>query len=167
MAYRVNLARMATRFGNPKSAKRSKARNACYRFAGEDAEGEVTYNEIVKEMINDAKASHKNLGYKYWYAIKGLVEDMGQSLPNSCWYPSPADVFWEHPNFNLYDIDAPMEIPHPDDFPTVFVLRYVNMTDELATQLEEMIEDDGQLEEVNYWLKEAIRYKQDLVLFYH
>lgn len=169
MAFRVNLARMATRFGNSKSAKRSKARRACLRYtdASDDMEGEATYSEIIKEMIDDSKASHSNLGYKYWYALKGLMEDLGTQLPNSNWYPASADVFWSHPNFNLYDIDSPMEIPHPDDFPSVFVLRHKNMNEELISQLEKEIEDKDQLNELVHWIGSASQYKQDLVLYYH
>jgi len=169
MPYRVNLERLSTRFGNSKSAKRSKARNACLRYIdrSDNNPGEPTYGEIISEMIDDATATHEGFGHKYWYALQGLIADMGRLLPNGNWYPSPADAFWGNSKFDLYDIDAPMDIPTPDDFPTVFVLRAANMTDELVEQLSKSIDDEDQLKEVERWIKEAKQYKQDLVLYYH
>jgi uncharacterized protein YaaR (DUF327 family) len=79
----------------------------------------------------------------------------------------PCDVFFDIEAFKLYDVDAPMKIPNPADFPVVFVLRGDNMTDELLKELEEKIEDQEQFLQVADWIKEAKRYKQDLVLFYH
>ena len=169
MPYRVNLARVGTRFGNEKTAKRQKARNACFRHLSQyDTDGSNVMNHtLVKEMINEAKASHQNCGHRYWYALKGLIEDMGRLLNNRAWYPASADFFWDNPFFKLYDIDSPMEIPEPDDFPVVFVLRYAAMSDDFLAMCEEKLEDEEQLSEMKSWIKQAKRYRQDLVLFYH
>ena len=169
MPYRVNLARVGTRFGNEKTNKRTKAKTACLRYLYELGDELVppSNKELVSEMIDDSKALHKNLGYKYWYAIKGLVEHLGSPLSNRAWYPASADFFWDNPFFKLYDIDSPMKIPEPDDFPIVFVLRYAAMSDDFLAMCEEKLEDEEQLNEMKSWIKQAKRYRQDLVLFYH
>jgi hypothetical protein len=169
MPYRVNLARLGTRFGNEKTSKRTKAKTACLRYLYElgDENGGPSNKELVAELIDNSNASHQNLGHKYWYAIKGLVEHLGRHLNNYAWYPASADFFWDNPFFKLYDIDAPMEIPEPDDFPTVFVLRYAAMSDDFLAMCEEKLEDEEQLSEMKAWVKKAKQYRQDLVLFYH
>lgn len=171
MPYRVSLSRLRTRFGITVTAKRGKIRGACYHLRQsvdelDSSEDAPKFDEIVVELL-DGKAEHSKYGYKYWYAIKGFVEALGQFLNNNEWYPADASVFWETKAFKLYDIDAPMKIPTPDDFPTVFVLRGENMTDELMSELKEKIEDDEQYQQVASWIREAKRYKQDLMLFYY
>ncbi|MCI5054716.1 MAG: hypothetical protein MRY83_01340 [Flavobacteriales bacterium] len=168
MPYRVNLERLSTRFGNPKSNKRSKARLACKEAVrGMDDDEDVSFDEIIKEMIDEAKASHENLGYMYWYALKGLIEDLGSFMTNSSWYPASCDIFYDSKDITLYDIDSPMDIPTPDDFPTVFVFRKENMKEENIADLLNSLEDSDQKREFNHWIEEAKRYKQDLVLYYH
>lgn len=169
MPYRVNLARVGTRFGNEKTNKRTKAKNACLRYLHdfEDEAGGLSNRALISEMIDESKASHQNLGYKYWYAIKGLVEYLGGHLNNNAWYSASADFFWDNPFFKLYDIDSPMEIPEPDDFPVVFVLRYAAMSDDFLAMCEEKLDDEEQLIEMKEWVKKAKQYRQDLVLFYH
>ncbi|HHG83688.1 MAG TPA: hypothetical protein ENJ82_02970, partial [Bacteroidetes bacterium] len=113
---RVNLGRLASRFGNTNSGKRSKARRACAPNASDidsifGGDG-PSYMEIVEELL-DAKASHKDMGAKYWYAIEGLATHLGRVMYNSAWYPASADAFWDISAFKLYDIDAPMDIPNP------------------------------------------------------
>ncbi len=171
MPYRVSLSRLRTRFGITVTAKRTKVRKACYILGRNvdqmDSSPEApVFNDIVTELL-DGKATHSKYGYKYWYAIKGFVESLGQFLNNSEWYPADADVFWKTKAFKLYDIDAPMKIPSPDDFPTVFVLRAENMTDKLLKELEKELGNGEQYWQVSGWIQEAKRYKQDLVLFYH
>jgi len=171
MPYRVSLSRLKTRFGCTVSNKRSKIKKACARYAEQidswDDEGVPTTMEIVTELL-DGQATHNRLGHKYWYALKGFIEDLGSFLYNSEWYPASSDVFFSLNEFKLYDIDAPMKIPSPDDFPTVFVLREENMTPELEEKLnKELASEEAQLRQVLNWIKEAKRYKQDLVLYYH
>lgn len=171
MPYRVSLSRLQTRFGITVTAKRSKVRKSCYHLARsvddiDSSDDAPKFNDIVTELL-DGKAEHPKYGYKYWYAIKGFVESLGQFLHNDQWYPADAEVFWNTKSFKLYDIDAPMKIPTPDDFPTVFVLRAENMTDELLKELEEKLGNGEQYWQIASWLREAKRYKQDLVLFYH
>jgi hypothetical protein len=171
MPYRVSLSRLQTRFGNPDKAKRRKTRDACVRYAREideldSAPDAPTFMQVVDDLL-DGKVEHPNYGHKYWYALKGFIESIGKFLNNNYWYPASADVFWDIDAFKLYDIDAPMKIPSPADFPTVFVLRGDRMTDKLLKELEEKIEDREQFLQVAAWIKEAKRYKQDLVLFYH
>lgn len=169
MPYRVSLSRLQTRLGNIN--KRNKTRGDCARYARgidelDSAPDAPTFMQVVDNLL-DGKVDYPNYGHKYWYAIKGLIESLGQFLNNNCWCPSPADVFWNIEAFKLYDLGTPMRIPSPDDFPVVFVLRGYNMTDELLKELEEKIEDQEQFLQVAAWIKEAKRYKQDLVLFYH
>lgn len=171
MPYRVSLSRLSTRFGLTVTAKRRKVRNACHhigRNVDEMASSDDTpkFNDIVTELL-DGKVAHEKYGYIYWYAIKGFIESIGQFLNNSEWYPADVDVFWNNKSFKLYDIDAPMKIPTPDDSPTVFVLRAENMTDELLKELEKELGNGEQYWQVSSWIREAKRYKQDLVLFYH
>jgi hypothetical protein len=170
MPYRVSLSRLATRFGNPNSSKRSKARRACASIAsnmddlfGGDGPG---YMDIVEELL-DGKATHRGYGAWYWYAIERMIGDLGQFLHNGEWYPSRADAFWDHPAARLYDIDAPMDIPSPDDFPTVFVIRNAELNDALLAGFREKISDDAQYRSFSHWVNEAKRYKQDLVLYYY
>lgn len=171
MPYRVNLERLSSRFGMEDKAKRSKIRKMCSRDANNIdslAYGDEVpkFMDIVEELL-DGKATHAKFGYIYWYAIKGFVEELGRFMHNADWYPASADIFWENPNFVLYDIDALMQIPTPDDFPTVFVLRNNKMTDELIESLVEKLSDSYQIAQLKNWIKEAKQYKQDLVLFYH
>jgi hypothetical protein len=171
MPYRVSLSRLRTRFGMTDKKKRSKTRGACYHLRQsvdelDSSENAPKFDEIVVELL-DGKAEHSKYGYKYWYAVKGFVESIGQFLNNSEWYPADASVFWNSKSFKLYDIDAPMRIPTPDDSPTVFVLRAENMTDDLLKELEEKIGYNEQFWQVSSWIRDAKRYKQDLVLFYH
>ena len=168
MPYRVSLSRLATRFGNPVAKKRSKARRACLSVQSEMDDlfdhWEVSYSDVVEDLL-DAKASYPNAGAMYWYAIKQIIEDLGRWLPNNGWYPADPDALWSASSASLYDIDAPMKLPSPDDFPTVFVVRGPKLDDFLA-ELDGKVEAN-QLSEVAYWVKEAKRYRQDLVLYYH
>jgi hypothetical protein len=41
------------------------------------------------------------------------------------------------------------------------------MTDDLLKELEEKIGNNEQFWQVSSWIRDAKRYKQDLVLFYH
>ena len=171
MPYRVSLSRLRTRFGLTVTAKRSKVRKFCYHLARSVDEMDSSndapkFHDIVTELL-DGKAEHLNYGYKYWYAIKGFVESIGQLLPNDQWYPADASIFWNTNAFKLYDIDAPMKIPTPDDFPTVFVLRAENMTNELLTELVNKLGNDKPYWQIAGWIQQAKRYKQDLILFYH
>lgn len=169
MPYRVNLDRVKSRFGCTVSSKRSKIKKACARYAKQidewDDENTPTMMEIVEELL-DGKATHANLGYKYWYALKGFMEDLGRFMSNREWYPASADVFFDLSEFGLYNIDAPMKIPTPDDFPTVFVLKSENMTPDLDLKLQQKL-SGGQLREIQSWINEAKQYKQDIVLYYH
>jgi hypothetical protein len=169
MPYRVSLDRVRSRFGCSVSSKRSKIKKACARYASQidewDDENTPKMMEIVEELL-DGKATHSNLGYKYWYALKGFIEDLGRFMMNREWYPADADAFWDIEEFRLYDIDAPMKIPRPDDFPTVFVLRSENMTPDLDLKLQQKL-SGGQLIEVQGWIREAKQYKQDIILYYH
>ncbi len=167
--YRINLERLSTRFGNTNTAKRWKVRSSCNRRAGQidaiDTDA-PSLDQFALDLL-DAKISHPGYGYKYWYALEAFMDELGARIPNRHWYPASADFFWNNDKFNLYDIDAPMSIPKPDDFPVVFVLRAANMTDELKTDLENGIEDADQLAELKSWIADAKRYKQDLALFYY
>jgi hypothetical protein len=169
--YRVNLGRLASRFGMKDEAKRSKIRRMCSGYANNiDGlaydEGVPKFMDIVEELL-DGKATHTKYGYIYWYAIKGFVEELGLFIQNADWYPASADIFWENPHFVLYGIDAPMEIPTPDDFPTVFVLRNDRMNDDLIESLVKKLSNNVQIDQLKNWIKEAKRYKQDLILYYH
>lgn len=171
MPYRVSLSRLSTRFGNTNNSKRSKIRRICLKDANDVDELDSNpdaplFKDIVENML-DAKIDHPEYGYKYWYALRGFIESIGQFLMNNHWYPASADVFWKMEAFKLYDIDAPMEIPAPNDFPTVFVLRGENMTDDLIENLKAEIAEEDQFRQTSFWIQESKRYKQDLILFYH
>lgn len=168
--YRISLSRLATRFGNPNSGKRSKARRACASISSnmEDMfeDDGPSYMDIVEELL-EGKATHPNHGAWYWYAIEQMINELGRWLPNNNWYPADPEAFWSHSACNLYDIDSPMDIPTPDDFPTVFVIRFAELGDGLLEGFREKIADDDQFSEFSYWVKEAKRYKQDIVMFYY
>lgn len=168
--YRVSLGRLATRFGHPDPKKRSRIKSGAMRYAKTvdqwDSEDSPKMKEIVAELL-DGKATHERYGHKYWYAIKGLVEDIGRLLNNSAWYPCSPDIFFESELFSLYDIDAPMKIPTPDDFPVVFVLRYENMDPEKIDKFTWQVEDGAARYILRDWIYGARKYKTDLVLFYH
>lgn len=170
MPIRVNLGRLRTRFGSTNSGKRSKIRRACAGIAAnvDDLfeENDPAYMDLVEELL-DGKATHENMGAKYWYAIKEMAESLGKWLNNSEWYPASPDLFWNHSAIHLYDIDAPMIVPSPDDFPAVFTLRNADMTDELLEEFKNLIEDEAQFRQFSGWVTDARRYKQDLLMFYY
>jgi hypothetical protein len=168
MPYRVSLGRLATRFGNPVAKKRNQARRACLRVQSQMDDlfdhWDISYKDVVEDLL-EGKASYENAGAMYWYAIKQIIEDLGRWLPNSEWYPADADAIWNAPEVKLYDIDSPESFPSPDDFPTVFVVRSERL-EAFHEGLKDKVET-AQWNEVGYWVKEAKRYRQDLVMFYH
>lgn len=167
--YRVSLQRLCTRLGTQDKARKNRLREVCLKRAKNmDSLGHETtpsFMEIVEELL-DGKATYKT-GYLYWYAIQSFVDDLGVSLANNHWYPASAEIFWDIKDFVLYEINAPMKIPQPDDFPLVFVLKHQNMKPELQHILQEKIQNQAQLTQFQYWIKEAQTYKQDLILYYH
>jgi hypothetical protein len=124
------------------------------------------FMDIVEELLT-GKINLTNYGYIYWYAIKYFIEELGQSLSNTHWYPASVDVFFEHPSFILYGIDFARTIPKPEDFPTVFVLHKEKMDDELNFSLKEKVGNVSQSSELIGWIGLAKKYKEDLVLYYH
>lgn len=171
--YRVSLERLCSYFGIEDKGKRSKIRAMCRKKA--DNIDELAYGkavpkfmDVVEELL-DGKATHAQAGYVYWYAIEGFIEELGQVMYANDWIHASeeAQIFWDYEDFGVYDIDAPMEIPTPDDFPTVFVLHNAMMTDELVNALVQEVTDSYQIAQLENWIKEAKRYKQDLVLYYY
>jgi hypothetical protein len=124
------------------------------------------YMEIVEDLL-DGKATFKHHGAWYWYAIEQIIADLGRRLSNGSWYPGNSEPFWSHASCCMNDIDSPMQIPAPDDFPSVFVIRNSALSDELVVDFREKISDEDQFSEFSRWVKEAQRYKQDLVMFYY
>lgn len=167
--YRVNLSRMNTRFSHEKAAKRSAAKNACIENISnwDVEEGDPTHTELIDELIDESKASYNHLGYKYWYAIEGLISDLGTCLDNSEWYPCDPEVFEDDFRFKMYNINTSFEIPTPDDFPSVLTFFAEDMTEEATTQISNKIDDEDQKNSFLQWVKAAKRYKQDIVLFYY
>ena len=171
--YRVSLERLSTYFGIEDKGKRSKIRAVCRRKA--DNIDELAYGEAIPKFMDiaeellDGKVTHNQYGYLYWYAIEGFMEVLGSVMYANDWIHASeeAQVFWKHREFVLYDIDAPMEIPTPIDFPTVFVLHNNLLSDELVKSLEQEITNSYQIAQLKNWIKEAKRYKQDLVLYYY
>ncbi len=168
-AYRANMQRVATRFGIKVSKKKSPVRKACRpRAAAIDElydDEPPLFLDIVEELL-DGKAEHEDQGARYWYAYEGFVQALGQRLANNEFYPGDAEPFVSHSAFRIYDIDAPMDIPHPDDFPMVLTLRKDAMTDDVVAEVvAEMSAEQGR--QFSFWIKEARQYKQDLVLFYY
>lgn len=170
MAYRVSLSRLKSRFGVSVSSKKSSIRKKCFpigrRIDDMGSDDAPRLMQVVEELLA-AKVEHPEYAYLYWYALKGFIEDLGAPMSNSAWYPAEADLFYELPEFKLYDIDAPMALPRPDDFPVVFVLRAEQNTQALVEKMHSNIKEPEQLQEVLNWLQSAQRYKQDLVLYYH
>ncbi len=171
LPYRISLERLQSRIGLNDIAKENKIKEGCIRHAKNiDSlanDGETPkFMDIVEELLT-GKINHTEYGYIYWYAIKYFIEDLGQSLPNSNWYPSSADLFFDNPSFILYGIDFTRTIPKPEDFPTVFVLNKEKMNDELLISLKEKIADMGQFSELTSWIVTAKKYKEDLVIYYH
>ncbi|MEH0157678.1 hypothetical protein V6R21_26555 [Limibacter armeniacum] len=173
--YRVNLSRVRSRLDKDcPSSKKSKAKKACLNqlsrcgFGTED--GEPTDAELINAFIADGKAEHEGLGYKYWYALEGLIGDLGQFLSNGYWYPGTSDPFFNTDGFKLYDIGGGIDIPTPDDFPAVFVLENSDMSEELIQEFEKKYANELEAETIKQfksWITQAQRYKQDLVLYYY
>lgn len=167
--YRVSLSRLNSRFGITNSSKKSSIRKKCRAFASAiddlGSDHDPLMMDLVEELLQ-AKASHENMGFKYWYALKGFIQDLGQFLYNSCWYPADPQIFYDMPEFTMFDIDSPMKIPTPDDFPMVFTLRNEKMTDALTNSFDGKITDDQKYQIVS-WIREARRYDQDIVFYYH
>lgn len=175
MPYRVNLDRLATRFGTSNKPKRREIVKECSRRANSIDSDAAHYQnapkfmEIVEELL-DGKATHEKFGWMYWYAIEGFCEVLGRPMMNDQWARIPTtemDFFYE--NFSLWDIpNAPMTIPTPNDFPTVFVLHPERISDEfIQTTLKEAVPEYFQYGQIKSWLEAAKQYKQDLVLFYY
>lgn len=169
--YRISLDRLQSRIGMNDIAKKNKLKESCIRHSKNidslaNSAETPKFMDIVDELLN-GKINHINFGYIYWYAIKYFIEDLGNSLPNTQWYPSSAEIFFEHPSFDLYGIDFVMTIPKPEDFPTVFVLPNEKMDELLINSLKEKIVNVGQFSELNNWIVLAKKYKEDLVLYYH
>ncbi|MCU0392749.1 MAG: hypothetical protein MUE81_16695 [Thermoflexibacter sp.] len=173
MPYRVSVERLNTCFGTDDKAKRSKIKKNCLTRATSidnlDYNGTAPkFMDIVEELL-DGKATHGDkYGYLYWYAIEGFIEVLGRPLYNADWYPASADIFWEHKDFAPYYLGAPIKIPTPyDAIPVVFVLKNAFITNELEQSLRSKLSDNYQSAQVWGWLRDAKRYKQDLVLFYY
>jgi hypothetical protein len=169
-AYRVNLDRLQTRFGVKDSKKRNTMLKACYgRRNSIDELGDESsprFIDYANDLLNGT-VSYPGNGFKYWYAIECFIGELGHLLNNNAWYPSPCDILFDFNEIKLYDIGRPLRIPGSDDFPTVFVLRKENMTDEFIRSFEEKHNDADQVYAMKNWIDQAKRYKQDLVMYYY
>lgn len=174
-AYRVNLERVESRFGIADKPKRRKIINRCAaRKASIDELASYKtdapkFMEIVEELL-DGKATHERFGFMYWYAIECFIEELGREMVprDNYWSGRNLDLDFFYKHFSLYSIPAPMTIPTPDDFPTVFVLDSELISDEfIQTTLKEAVPEYFQYGQIKSWLQDAKRYKQDLVLYYY
>jgi hypothetical protein len=174
-AYRVNLERVESRFGIADKPKRRKIINRCAaRAASIDELGSYKtdppkFMEIVEELL-DGKATHERFGFMYWYAIECFMEELGREMVprDNYWEGRNLDLDFFYKHFSLWSIPAPMTIPTPDDFPTVFVLPAERITEEfMTTTVNAAVPEYFQRGQLQSWLKNSKQYKQDLVLFYY
>ncbi|MFK8010121.1 MAG: hypothetical protein AB8H03_27450 [Saprospiraceae bacterium] len=158
-AYRVNLELLSSTFKNSEKEVRDKAIQA-------GISKHCSNVDIVKELIEDGKASNGDLGHEYFYAIEGIISKIGVFLPARNWSPVGIDEYGElESEFQNMDKLLPFKIPEPDDFPWVLALPRNLMTDELSTKIKAKLNDEGLFNELQKWIDEANQNDQDLVLY--
>lgn len=158
-AYRVNLKLLSSTFKNPDKKVRDKAIQAGTSKHCKD----VT---IVKELIEEGKASNGDLGHEYFYAIEGIISKIGVFLPARNWSPVGIDDYGKlESEFKNIDTLLPFHVPESDDFPWVLALPKTLMTDEFKTKIKSKLDDDGLFHELQKWMDDAYQNDQDLVLY--
>jgi len=158
-AYRVNLELLSSTFKNPEKEVRDKT----IQFGISKHCNDV---DIVKELIEEGKASKGDLGHEYFYAIEGIISKIGVFLPARNWSPVGIDKYGElESEFQNIDKLLPFKIPEPDDFPWVLALPRNLMTDELSSKVRAKLNDDNLFDELQKWINGALQNNQDLVLY--
>lgn len=158
-AYRVSLKALSSTFKNPDKKIRDEAIEAGMSLHN----GQI---EIVKELVEEGKATNSKLAHKYLYAIEGIISNIGVWLPSTFWSPVGIDEYYELVYlFRSLGEFLPFRIPFPDDFPAVCVLPRAMMTKELSTTIKSKLDDDDLFNELQEWIDEAIRNNQDIIFY--
>lgn len=158
-AYRVNLELLTSLFKNPEQEVRDKAIQAGISKHCSDA-------TIIKELIEEGKASNEERGHDYFYAIEGVISKIGVFIPARDWSRIAIESYGAlESEFQTMHHVIPFDIPEPDDFPWVLVLPQNLMTDELSTTIKARLKDDRLFDEFQEWINKAKQNNQDLVLY--
>jgi len=158
-AYRVELGKFSNILKSPEKDIRAHAINAAKSKHCEDL-------DIIKELVEEGKASNGNLGHEYFYALEGMISKIGVPMYASYWYPVEIDSYGMlEEDFQSLDSLLPFSIPEPGDFPWVLALSKNDMTTDLSNKLKAKLNDDNLSEELQKWMDEAVSNNQDLVLY--
>ena len=160
-AYRVKLKALATMFNSDDKAVRREATRAALAKHCKN-------EEIVKELVEEGKASNSGLAHEYYYAIEGMMGMIGVPMYARHWSPVDVNTFGQlEEEFQNFGDLFPFDLPEPDDFPWVLALPYTAMTIEVANKLEAKLNDKQLFDELNHWIEEAKKEERDLVLYFY
>jgi hypothetical protein len=175
IAYIVDLEELNKCFGSANEFQKNTIIDFCKQYAQDidswDTEDTPTLLAIAEELL-DGNATHSNLGYKYWYALKGFIKASGGICPSNRHWGSEKDAFFDFfhaPNgFEYFSINTSFPIPIADDFPFVSVLKNEKITEKFIAEIKENAYlDKDLLEEATSWIIQAHLLKQDLIVYYH
>lgn len=161
VAYRVELDYLFSLFKNNNERIRTFLINA-----GQSSH--CTDIHIVKELVEEGKASNTEMGHEYLYAIEGILSKVTVPMYARFWSPVRVSVFYLLEEYfeELTDV-FPFQIPNPSDFPTVWVMKKNQMTSTLLERLKLDVDDDELFGELQSWINQALENDEDLILYYY
>jgi len=181
-------------FGTPTDSLMKTLKQKCaYRFEededdfdDEDGGDTLTLEQALVDLL-DGNELDSSFGHKYGYALELLCDHFGEPLDNSAW--DAMDIDWAlqveeemkqagidentiSPTDHLMFRGPPIQIPKPDDFPSIGFLR-TNEIEGAAIAIDAadpsgMDEEvEGSVMQIRAWLRRCGELSSDLVCFYH
>lgn len=144
--------------------------------------GEHTFNEVMLDLFS-GKISWPDVAYMYWYVVEAYIDrfegsdysgegeilEWAPRLNNSEWYPANANTLsrlYKFKELKLFGTSPHIVLPHPEDFPVVFVIQRADMKP-LLEQIAQISDSSEQQEQFKEWLTIALKTQNDLLIFYY